>query len=89
MASKAVIRLNDLTDHGGKVITAIDNCVYQSVPVAAKGDLVSSPKCKGVFPIVEGSNDLKHQGKPVTLEGMHTAYGAKLIASQKDKIGYA
>ncbi|ETS32732.1 hypothetical protein PTE_01379 [Photorhabdus khanii NC19] len=46
MASKAVIRLNDLTDHGGKVITAIDNCVYQGVPVAAKGDLVNCPKCK-------------------------------------------
>ncbi|WP_387795382.1 PAAR domain-containing protein, partial [Photorhabdus sp. RM125S] len=54
------------------------------MPVAAKGDLVSCPKCKGVFPIVEGSDDLKHQGKPIALEGMHTACGAKLIASQKD-----
>ncbi|KMW71203.1 PAAR repeat-containing protein [Photorhabdus luminescens subsp. luminescens] len=84
MTNRAVIRLNDLTDHGGKVITAIDNYLYQSVPVAAKGDLVSCPKCKGVFPIVEGSNDLKHQGKPIALEGMQTACGAKLIASQKD-----
>ncbi|OCQ50499.1 hypothetical protein Ppb6_04274 [Photorhabdus australis subsp. thailandensis] len=84
MTDRAVIRLNDLTYHGGKVITAIDNCVYQGVPVAAKGDLVSCPKCKGFFPIVEGSDDLKHQGKPVALEGMHTAYGAKLIANQKD-----
>ncbi|MEK9494886.1 PAAR domain-containing protein, partial [Photorhabdus sp. P32] len=33
---------------------------------------------------VEGSNDLKHQGKPIALEGMQTACGAKLIASQKD-----
>ncbi|WP_387796110.1 PAAR domain-containing protein, partial [Photorhabdus sp. RM125S] len=54
------------------------------MPVAAKGDLVSCPKCKGVFPIVEGSDDLKHQGKPIALEGMQTACGAKLIASQKD-----
>ncbi|EQB97886.1 PAAR domain-containing protein [Photorhabdus temperata] len=54
MTNKAVIRLNDLTDHGGKVITAIDNCVYQGVPVAAKGDLVNYPKCKRVFPIVGG-----------------------------------
>ncbi|TDB45070.1 Tox-REase-5 domain-containing protein [Photorhabdus khanii] len=46
MASKAVIRLNDLTDHGGTVITAIDDGVYQGVPVAAKGDLVNCPKCK-------------------------------------------
>ncbi|ETS32730.1 hypothetical protein PTE_01377 [Photorhabdus khanii NC19] len=46
MTDRAVIRLNDLTDHGGKVITAIDNCVYQGVPVAAKGNLVNCPKCK-------------------------------------------
>ncbi|MBD1225958.1 PAAR domain-containing protein [Xenorhabdus griffiniae] len=84
MAGKAVIRLNDATDHGGKVITAIDNYVYQGVPITAKGDLVTCPKCKGSFPIVEGSDDLKHQGRPIALEGMHTACGAKLIASQKE-----
>ncbi|MDE1476301.1 PAAR domain-containing protein [Xenorhabdus bovienii] len=55
MAGKAVIRLNDTTDHGGKVITAIDSYVYQGVPIAGKGDLVSCPKCKGVFPVVEES----------------------------------
>ncbi|MGJ0624046.1 PAAR domain-containing protein [Xenorhabdus bovienii] len=84
MVGKAVIRLNDTTDHGGKVITAIDSYVYQGVPIAGKGDLVSCPKCKGVFPVVEGSNDLQHQGKPIALEGMYTACGAKLIASQND-----
>ncbi|PHM50531.1 PAAR domain-containing protein [Xenorhabdus miraniensis] len=82
MAGKAVIRLNDATDHGGKVITAIDGYVYQGVPIAAKGDLVICPKCKGIFPIVEGSDDLKHQGKPIALNGMQTACGAKLITSQ-------
>ncbi|MEK9495083.1 PAAR domain-containing protein [Photorhabdus sp. P32] len=84
MTESTVIRLNDLTDHGGKVITAIDNYVYQDVPVATKGDLVSCPKCKGVFPIVERSDDLKRQGQPFSLGGMQTACGAKLIASQKD-----
>ncbi|OTA18709.1 hypothetical protein Xbed_03062 [Xenorhabdus beddingii] len=84
MTGRAVIRLNDTTDHGGTVITAIDRYVYQGVPVAAKGDLVTCPQCQGVFPIVEGSNSLRHQGKPVALDGMHTACGAKLIASQKD-----
>ncbi|MCG3462202.1 PAAR domain-containing protein [Xenorhabdus bovienii] len=84
MAGKAVIRLNDTTDHGGKVITAIDSYVYQGVPIAGKGDLVSCPKCKGVFPVVEGSNNLQYKGKPIALEGMHTACGAQLIASQTD-----
>ncbi|WP_038267379.1 PAAR domain-containing protein, partial [Xenorhabdus cabanillasii] len=41
MPNKAVIRLNDTTDHGGKVITAIDGYVYQGIPVAGKGDLVA------------------------------------------------
>ncbi|WP_387467826.1 PAAR domain-containing protein [Photorhabdus sp. RM323S] len=63
MTNRAVIRLNDTTDHGGKIITAIDDWIYQSVPIAAKGYLVNCPMCKGVFPIVEGSDDLKHQGK--------------------------
>ncbi|PHM46474.1 hypothetical protein Xmau_00888 [Xenorhabdus mauleonii] len=73
MAGKSVIRLNGMTDHGGQVVTAIGGYVYRDVPVAAKGDLVTCPKCKGTFPIVEGSNDLKYQGKNIALEGMQTA----------------
>ncbi|WP_434086451.1 hypothetical protein [Photorhabdus laumondii] len=42
MTNRAVIRLNDLTDHGGKVITAIDNYVYQGVPIAANGYLAKA-----------------------------------------------
>ncbi|MDE9437118.1 PAAR domain-containing protein [Xenorhabdus bovienii] len=44
--------------------------------------LVACPKCQGVFPITQGSNDLRYQGKFIALEGMQTACGAKLIASQ-------
>ncbi|MGV7963127.1 Tox-REase-5 domain-containing protein [Photorhabdus tasmaniensis] len=33
MTNRAVIRLNDTTDHGGKIITAIDDWIYQSVPI--------------------------------------------------------
>ncbi|WP_240000760.1 MULTISPECIES: hypothetical protein [unclassified Photorhabdus] len=36
MTNRAVIRLNDTTDHGGKVVTAIDDCVYQGVPESGK-----------------------------------------------------
>ncbi|WP_387691933.1 hypothetical protein [Photorhabdus sp. RM71S] len=36
MTNRAVIRLNDTTDHGGKVVTAIDDCVYQDVPESGK-----------------------------------------------------
>ncbi|MBD2822877.1 PAAR domain-containing protein, partial [Xenorhabdus sp. 42] len=54
-------------------MSAINDYVYQGVPIAAKGDLVTCPKCKGTFPIVEGSSNLKYQGKNIALEGMQTA----------------
>ncbi|WP_428846496.1 PAAR domain-containing protein [Photorhabdus heterorhabditis] len=40
------------------------------------------PQCKGIFPIIQGADSLKYKGKPIALEGMQTACGAKLIASQ-------
>ncbi|WP_350307029.1 PAAR domain-containing protein [Photorhabdus viridis] len=79
---KAVILLGDTTDHGGKVITAIDDYTHKGIPVAGKEDLVECPQCKGVFPIVQGADSLKYKGKLIALEGMQTACGAKLIASQ-------
>ncbi|CDG98178.1 conserved hypothetical protein [Xenorhabdus bovienii str. puntauvense] len=84
MANKAVILLNDTTDHGGKVITAVSGYTYKGIPVAGESDLVECPKCEGVFPIVEGSDNLKNNGKSIAVEGVHTACGAKLIASQKE-----
>ncbi|MDC9622764.1 MULTISPECIES: PAAR domain-containing protein [Xenorhabdus] len=84
MANKAVILLNDTTDHGGKVITAVGGYTYKGIPVAGETDLVECPKCEGVFPIVEGSENLKNNGKAIAVEGMHTECGAKLISSQKE-----
>ncbi|RAX02665.1 MULTISPECIES: PAAR domain-containing protein [unclassified Photorhabdus] len=80
--SKAVILLGDTTDHGGKVITAIDEYTHNGVPIAGQEDLVECPQCQGVFPIIQGAGSLKYKGKPIALEGMQTACGAKLIASQ-------
>ncbi|ETS33493.1 MULTISPECIES: hypothetical protein [Photorhabdus] len=37
--SKAVILLGDTTDHGGKMVTAIVQYLYQGIPAAGKGDL--------------------------------------------------
>ncbi|WP_409515301.1 PAAR domain-containing protein [Achromobacter animicus] len=49
-------------------------------PMAGVGHRVSCPKCKGVFPIVEGSATYKVNGIPVALHGMMTACGARLLA---------
>ncbi|WP_323836907.1 hypothetical protein [Photorhabdus africana] len=37
--SKTVILLGDMTDHGGKVITAIDEYIHNSVHIIAKNNL--------------------------------------------------
>ncbi|MGS0627684.1 PAAR domain-containing protein, partial [Photorhabdus asymbiotica] len=58
--SKAVILLGDTTDHGGKVITAVDEYTHNGIPIAGKGDLVACLQCKGVFPIIQGADSLKY-----------------------------
>ncbi|WP_254361365.1 PAAR domain-containing protein [Photorhabdus heterorhabditis] len=55
---------------------------HKGIPIAGKGDWVECPQCKGIFPIIQGADSLKYKGKPIALEGMQTACGAKLIASQ-------
>ncbi|WP_229425233.1 MULTISPECIES: PAAR domain-containing protein [unclassified Massilia] len=51
-------------------------------PIAFVGHKVLCPKCKGVFPIVEGAPTTTFYGKGVALAGMKTACGASLIATQ-------
>ncbi|HHV7361229.1 TPA: PAAR domain-containing protein [Morganella morganii] len=82
MAGKSVICLGDMTDHGGEVISALDNYSINGRPVATEGDSVSCPKCKGVFQIASGSSLMTFKGKKIALEGIKTTCGATLIASQ-------
>ncbi|WP_341269378.1 PAAR domain-containing protein [Morganella morganii] len=63
MAGKQVICLGDTTDHGGVVISALDNYTVNGHRVATEGDSVSCPKCKGVFQIASGSSLMTFQGK--------------------------
>lgn len=51
-------------------------------PAARKGDMVTCPQCKGTFPIVEGAMACGSD-RLLALEGMRTACGAVLIASQQ------
>lgn len=78
---KRVIRLDDPTDHGGKVTSV---SAYQTnimgKPVARVGDLCACP-IHGVHPIVEGDSQWTIDGIPVVLEGHKTACGATLIST--------
>jgi uncharacterized Zn-binding protein involved in type VI secretion len=50
--------------------------------IACVGHKVYCPKCKGTYPIIEGWPLTTVYGKGVALEGMKTACGASLIATQ-------
>lgn len=78
---KDIIRLGDLTTHGGVVLQAFAQTDLNGKPIAGVGHNVSCPLCKGIFPIAEGSSTYTVDGIPVALNGMKTACGAALIAS--------
>ena len=79
---KPIIVQGCKTDHGGVVLQGHPTMSINGIGMAAKGYMVSCPRCQGVFPIIEGAenftlpNDL-----PVALAGMKTACGATLLAS--------
>ncbi|MDR3097652.1 MAG: PAAR domain-containing protein [Paraburkholderia sp.] len=79
----AFIREGDTTSHGGKVLACTPTNKVEGRPLALLGDMVSCPKCGGVYPIVDVKNlGMKFDGRPVASEGDKTACGASLIASQ-------
>lgn len=79
----AFIREGDTTSHGGKVLTCTPTNKVDGRPLALLGDMVSCPKCGGVYPIVDVKNlGMTFDGRPVASEGDKTACGATLIASQ-------
>lgn len=85
MGARKVIRKGDTTTHGGTVIEGIDHHPVLGKPVAGKGHMVVCPKCDGKpYPIVEGVANVTVAGRELAVEGMKTACGAVLIASQSD-----
>ncbi len=78
---RAVIRLNDQTDHGGKVVSVSSGTVVMGLEAALSSDMTICPRCKGQFPIKADGAGAKHVGTPYAYENDVTACGAKLIAS--------
>lgn len=83
---KALIRMGDMTTHGGKVIEGFSDYTIQNIPVAGVGHKTICPLCKGVFPIIQGYGGITVNGIFVALEGHVTACGAKLIPSQHEEV---
>jgi uncharacterized Zn-binding protein involved in type VI secretion len=81
--SFAFIREGDATSHGGIVLACDPANTSDGKALALLGDMVSCPRCGGIFPIVKVKTDLnvRFDGRPVASEGDMTACGATLIAS--------
>lgn len=81
---RAFIRLDDATDHGGRVITASGPMMYGK-KVALVGDKVQCPQeGHGVNAILPGSTRVSIGGKSAALDGFKTECGCTLIASLKN-----
>ncbi|MDR9851837.1 PAAR domain-containing protein [Herbaspirillum huttiense] len=79
---KNIIVLGGKTTHGGTVISASMTSATHGKGWARVGDMVSCPRCRGVFPIIQGDSSLIDDGKPVAYDGCKVACGAVLISNQ-------
>lgn len=78
---RGVVRLNDKTDHGGRVISASSGTVVMGAEAALVNDMMFCPKCKGRFAIKPAGPTARHEGKSYAYDGDSTACGARLITS--------
>ncbi|WP_083823245.1 PAAR domain-containing protein [Desulfovibrio sp. 6_1_46AFAA] len=79
--NRGIIRLGDSTTHGGTVVQVASTTTVDGIRIARIGDIVTCPKCKGIYSIVEGQATYTDQGVPVALHGHKTSCGAALITS--------
>ncbi|XLZ68755.1 PAAR domain-containing protein [Massilia sp. SR12] len=80
--TQPIIVFGDKTTHGGTVISSSMVSDTNGKGWARVGDMVSCPRCKGVFPISQGDHSLIDEGKAVAYHGCKTACGATLISGQ-------
>ena len=50
--SSAFIREGDTASPGGRVLACTSTNIVFGKPLALEGDMVSCPKCSGVYPII-------------------------------------
>jgi uncharacterized Zn-binding protein involved in type VI secretion len=74
-----IVRLGDLTSHGGTVISASTTHTIDGIGIARMGDELVCPM-HGVNIIVEGAPNYLIGGRMVALHGHRGACGCTLIA---------
>ena len=67
--SKQIAVLGDMTNYGGRIITASGQGYSDGAQIALLGDLVSCPKCNSTGRIIEGADNFIIDGKPVAYDG--------------------
>ncbi len=77
-----LIVVGDMTSHGGVVLSGAPTMLIDGKNCARVGDMVTCPRCKGVFPITEGDPSLIEDGKAIAYHGCRVACGAMLYSSQ-------
>lgn len=83
MTERAIIRRGDRTSHSGIVVEGHPTSMLLGQEIALVGHKVMCPKCKGAFPILpDPGRNHSFMGNDTAVEGMRTACGAVLIASQ-------
>lgn len=80
--ARAVICKGDPTSHGGEVLEGNETATIDGRPIALQGHRTYCPLCKGYFPISDGLDFHSFGGIGTAVEGMKTACGALLIATQ-------
>ncbi|MEX3956887.1 PAAR domain-containing protein [Trinickia sp. EG282A] len=86
--SRSIICVGDTTSHGGKVLEGNPTATLDGRPISGVGHMVACPQCKGTFPILPDLLGRRYphvmDGRDTAVEGMRTACGATLIASQSN-----
>jgi len=78
---RAVVRLNDKTDHGGTVISVSSGTRVMGREAALADDITFCPRCQGNYRIKPDGAGARHQGRAYAYANDSTACGAKLISS--------
>lgn len=77
-----IVRLGDLTSHGGKVVTASTTHSIDGIGIARVGDIITCPlPGHGANTIVEGAPTYLIGERMVALHGHRCACGCTLISS--------